>query len=307
MKLALYTTIYPGVKPFLPDWWKSVRRQSDSAFELWIGLDSVNVDEACAAMGARPDAHWVHGQPDDTPAQVRQRAWDLLIPAVDAVVLVDADDIMRPHRIEQARLHIERYDVTACALQLVAESGRDLGYTMPPKSFRNATAVLPAHNIFGLTNTSYRTSLLERCLPVPEEAPFIDWYLSTQAWLRRSSFHFANSVGVDYRQHCCNVMRHLPPFTPQGVRKATRAVRNHFQVLTASLPAEAFNQQIQELHQATQRVEQFAKCALCDEEWLRKYTDHLNRCEALPLWWSCVARPELDTLWKPTKLTHANH
>ena len=38
-RLALYTTIYPGVEPYLADWIHSVDAQTDRAFDLWVGLD----------------------------------------------------------------------------------------------------------------------------------------------------------------------------------------------------------------------------------------------------------------------------
>ena len=37
--LAVYTTIYPGVEPYLGDWYRSLCQQTDQEFQLWIGLD----------------------------------------------------------------------------------------------------------------------------------------------------------------------------------------------------------------------------------------------------------------------------
>ncbi len=36
MKLAVYTTIYPGVEPYLPDWCRSLLGQTDQSSDLWI-------------------------------------------------------------------------------------------------------------------------------------------------------------------------------------------------------------------------------------------------------------------------------
>ena len=35
-KLGVYTTIYPAVLKYLPEWYQSVQKQTDQEFELWI-------------------------------------------------------------------------------------------------------------------------------------------------------------------------------------------------------------------------------------------------------------------------------
>ena len=52
MVLALYTTIYTGVRAFLPDWYRSVQAQTDRDFQLWIGLDGIEPNEIEAVIGA---------------------------------------------------------------------------------------------------------------------------------------------------------------------------------------------------------------------------------------------------------------
>ena len=56
MILALYTTIYPGVEKFLFDWYQSVLHQTDQDFQLWIGLDNLDVDSVKRAIGVDPKA-----------------------------------------------------------------------------------------------------------------------------------------------------------------------------------------------------------------------------------------------------------
>ena len=68
MTLALYTTIYPGVEPFLLDWFHSVQSQTDNDFDLWIGLDALDIVAVEQALGGQPRATWVRAESGDTPA-----------------------------------------------------------------------------------------------------------------------------------------------------------------------------------------------------------------------------------------------
>ena len=60
--LALFTTVYPGVARFLPDWYESVQRQTDKDFQLWIALDGLQAGAVEEILGARLRATWVLGR-----------------------------------------------------------------------------------------------------------------------------------------------------------------------------------------------------------------------------------------------------
>jgi hypothetical protein len=49
-QLAVYTTVYPAVEKFLAHG-DSITRQSDSNFDLWIGIDSLSIDKVRVAIG----------------------------------------------------------------------------------------------------------------------------------------------------------------------------------------------------------------------------------------------------------------
>jgi hypothetical protein len=295
--LALYTTIHPGTRPFLEAWHRSFQSQTDTDVSLWIGIDEMTVREACSIMGVRSDwAHWIRAHKDDSPAQVRERAWRSLIPHADAVVLTDADDLLLPNRVSQARRALEEHDVSGCALRLVDSEGNDLGMTMPPEQYAHPTSALPSHNIYGLSNAAYRTELLEECLPLPDDVVMIDWFLATQAWLRGASLSFSRTAQMKYRRHEENTLPLLPPFELEGIRRATTVVQNHFRLVLKTLPPEAPDDRQSALKQAARRVQAFARCAFNDVRWLRRYTDRLNQLNPSPLWWSCVAHPNLAPL-----------
>ncbi len=298
MVLGMYTTVHPDTRPFLQDWYASLSGQTDTDVDVWIGIDEMRVDEACSIMGVRPDwAHWVRANEDDSPAQVRERAWRALIPHADAVVLTDADDLLLPNRVSQARRALKDHDVAGCALRMVGPEGDDLGATMPPEQYARPEAALPEHNIYGLSNSAYHTDLLAECLPLPGGVVMIDWFLATQAWLRGASLSFNRTVQMEYRRHEENTLPLLPPFSPREIRSATTAVQNHFRSVLGTIPAGAAVEREVALKRAAERVLSFARCALDDADWLKHYTKRLNQLDPPPLWWSCVAHPRLEPLW----------
>ncbi|WP_263841474.1 hypothetical protein [Salinibacter sp.] len=297
MDLALHTTIHPGIRPFLKEWYESVCEQTDLDFDLWIGIDAMSVDEARTAMGAQPEAHWVKSEEGDTPAQVRERTWRALLPHADAVVMADADDVLHPERVQHAREQIEDNDLAGCALRLIDPEGDYLGHTMPPERYASAERALPAYNIFGLTNTTHHSSLLKEYLPLPKEVMLVDWYLATRAWIEGRDLLFDQKVQMEYRQHGGSTLSLLPPFTSEQIREATRVVRQHFRVILENPPSDVRKERWKRLKQAANRVRAFANHAFTSSAWLNQYTKKLNQLPPLPLWWACVAHPDLEFLW----------
>jgi hypothetical protein len=299
--LALYTTVYPGVARFLPAWYESVRRQTDKDFQLWIALDGLHADAVEEMLGVRPQATWVLAGPGDTPAQVRERALARIVESCDAVVLVDSDDVLHPTRVAAAREGLRDSDVTGCALRLVDESGHalDLLLELPP-TIRPAN-VLPRHNIFGLSNSSFRSDLLRRCLPIPAEVALVDWFLVTRAWLCGARLAFDPVAHMDYRQHEANMARIRLPFTPDRVRSDTRLVRTHFEILQAHPLPGALPDRVALIEEVAADVEAFYRRIALDENELERYVMALNAAAPAPLWWSCVAYPPLQHLWTTHK------
>ena len=72
-RLALYTTIYPGVEPYLAEWFRTVDAQTDREFDLWIGLDTLSPADVAAACGRPCTADWVRAL-DATPAEALKTA-----------------------------------------------------------------------------------------------------------------------------------------------------------------------------------------------------------------------------------------
>lgn len=295
--LALYTTIYPGVEPYLRDWYRSVMGQTDQNYRLWIGLDTLKIDTVIEAMGGHPQAVWIEATPGETPAQIRQKAFAQIVKSCDGVVLVDSDDVLHASRMAAARAALQEGDLDGCALRLVDQQGRDLNLTfnLPPRT--KPEDVLPRNNVFGLSNTAFRADLLGQCLPIPAEVALVDWFLATRAWLFGAKLTFDRVVRMDYRQHGANMARVRTPFSLQQIIQDTDLVRRHFRIVRAASRDNCMADRLAKLDQVAADVEAFHQGVVLQPTQLERYAGALNVLDLAPLWWSCVAHPSLKHMW----------
>lgn len=280
-----------------------MREQTDHDHTLWIGLDILTADAAIDAMGGDPNATWVPSAPGETPAQIRQRALERLVETCDGVVLVDSDDILHPSRVASARESLRTSDLAGCALRLVDQGGGAISLAFGLPSHASPGDVLPRNNIFGLSNSTFRSKLLRRCLPIPADVALVDWYLATRAWLLGARLAFDDVVRMDYRQHGANMARVRPPFGPRQIISDCELVRHHFQVVRAMPLEGAMADRLAALERVASDVEAFHRHVVLQPTRLEQYVQALNDLELVPLWWSSVAHPALQKMWTPIKET----
>lgn len=297
-RLAVYTTVYPGVEPYLADWYQSVRGQTDNDFDLYIGVDSLRPEEITAAIGGLPQATLLPDGPTASSAQIRAAALGRLVEDYDGIVFVDGDDLLHPSRVSAARAALRTHDLAGCALRLIDEQGRDLGLTFGPACKADYDSLLPRYNVFGLSNTAYRTNTLRRCLPIPEACVLIDWLLATRAWANGATLTFDIEPRMFYRQYANNTARVLPPFTADHVLRAAQLVLEHYRLLFTTDQLEGLGPHHVLLATAFRRVESFHQAITSEGHKLERYVQALNNLRPKYVWWWCVAHPELEDIWK---------
>lgn len=294
--LALYTTFYPAAQPYIPAWYASLRAQTDAAVDVWIGLDGIAGDAVPALVGERFNFTPVKAGAGWTVADLRNAAFTEMAKRYAGVIFTDPDDWMLPGRVAQARADLEVCDASACAMRLVDVTGTDLqlSFTLPLDADPNA--LMPVGNVFGLSNTAYRSTLLGALLPAPPETVLVDWLLASRAWAGGARLYFNPTPQMAYRQHPHNTARVLPPFTAAQVLTATGLVLQHYHLLLdgEKTPPPALRAQ---LEIARARVLAFQARIHADPQILQAYTGRLNQMSARHVWWSWVAHPQLDALW----------
>jgi hypothetical protein len=297
-RIAVYTTIYPGSEAYLLDWYRSVKGQEDQNFQLWIGLDGIGSKAVESVIGSHVEAMWVPSRQNDTPARIRQRSLTRIAEKCDAVVLVDSDDVMHPSRVASARVALQSSDVTGCALRLVDEQMEDSGDVLTLSGTMNPEDVLPRNNVFGFSNSAYRSELLRRCLPIPAEAELVDWYMATRAWMMGATLTFDPIPRMDYRQYGANMAPIRFPFDKQQVTRDTRKVLEHFRLLQASPLESALSDRLAKVQEVATEVQLFYERVVLTPGALESYVRELNRLELHVVWWWDVAQPTLQWMWK---------
>ena len=297
-RIAVYTTIYPGVETYLADLYRSMRAQTDENFQLWIGLDEIKAGAVEAAAGVHLEATWVSSEPGDTPARIRQRCLAQIVEKFDAVILVDSDDILHPTRVAAARAKLQTSELTACALRLVDQHGQDLGTTFSlPEEFI-PDDILPRNNVFGFSNSAYRSELLRRCLPIPADVALVDWFLATKAWLIGARLAFDPVVRMDYRQHGANMAPIRFPYDTNQVIRDTKKVMKHYSFLLGSPMENVLPDRWAQVKEAARDVQLFSEHVVSQPKQLENYVCNLNNLEPRIVWWWDVAQPALRWMWK---------
>lgn len=294
-RVAVHGTVYRAALRFFGDWYESVRAQTDQDFDVWLSLDGVTEREVFDIIGQPPHVTWRVGPPNATPSAVRQDALAAMVDAYDGIVAADLDDVMLPSRVAAARASLDRADVTGCALDIMDESGRDIGVVFVPPADLRLDTMLPRWNVFGFSNVVWRTDMLRRCLPIPSTCVLFDWLITTRAWSLGARLAFDRTPRMRYRQYGSNTAAVLPPFTDEQVRVATSRVLAHYDCVLDSpwSLAEPYRTQVA---QARDRCRVFA-AAVAQPERLASYVRALNSLPPRYIWWWSVANPELEDLW----------
>jgi hypothetical protein len=292
---ALYSTVFPQVGRFLPAWYESVDAQTDRSFDLWLGVDGMTRADVAECLGFEPEAHWVLPEPGDTGASIRRRAMERIVDRYDTIVFVDSDDVMLPQRVAESRRALELHDVVGCALRIIDEDGIDLDAVVEPGADWRPERLLPRYNVFGLSNTAYRTAVLRRCLPYPTDCVLVDWFLATRAWLDDADLWFDVVPQMLYRQYPRNTARAIPPFRARDVMQATQRVLGHYAFVLHD--AGASSPHTATLHAARAEVAEFHRAMHDEPTRLDAYTQSLNALPPRYVWWWSVANPQLRHLW----------
>lgn len=293
---ALYTTIYPGVERFLPDWCISLNCQDQPEFDLWVGVDGVTTEMISKLIGHNVAVHFVPAVSGDTPVSIRNRAMSIMAVKYDNIIFADSDDILEPTRVSAALRGLDCADVHGCALSLVDVAGHDLGIYFGLIANELPDDVIPRNNFLGLSNTAWRSDMLRKCLPAPAQCIALDWLLATRAWGHGARITFDRTPRMRYRQYGTNTACVVPPFSAEQIIMATSVVTEHYRLAPLDDPATPLPQR-KLLREAADRAEKFSSAISSSHEILDDYVAALNQLPPHRLWWLSVAHPALEKIW----------
>lgn len=108
----------------------------------------------------------------------------------DFVLFTDIDDIPKTNFVEVAKM--ATHDVTGYSMKIIDHHGRYIG------DFGREDVNLDKYNVYGLTNTVYRSSVLKDILEV---SPLLDWQMIRTAERMGASMYFSPLATVQYRRY----------------------------------------------------------------------------------------------------------
>lgn len=281
---------------FLADWCSSLNCQDHLEFDLWVGIDGVTTEMVQKLIGQNIAVHFVTAVHGDTPISIRCRSISMMAAKYDNIIFVDSDDILEPTRVSAALHGLKCADVHGCALNLIDVAGHDLGVYFGLNANESLDEVITRNNFLGLSNTAWRSDMLLKCLPVPEQCIALDWLLATRAWGRGARITFDRTPRMRYRQYGTNTACVVPPFSAEQIIRATALVTEHYRLIPMDDPAIPFPQR-QLLLEAAGRVGKFSSTISSSRETLDDYVAALNQLPPHRLWWLSVAHPILEKIW----------
>lgn len=308
--LAAYTVVYPAAMRFLYEFWTSLAPQIGTSVDVHISLDGVAPDEVRMVIGQEAAVRFWPADEGASPAHIRSTVLTELTSVYDGVVLLDSDDILLAGRIDAAVSGLEAADVYGSAMQLVDELGRPIpGGFFAPSSAQIARLgseppLLARLNVFGFSNSAYRSQVLRDCLPVPNSTVLMDWLVASRAHLAGAKFVFDREPRMLYRQYGTNTAVVLPPFTPARIKRDAALVAQHHSLL------------LEGPHASVRDPGPFAHAAQMSGEFLRwlgeghsseerasAYAARLSTAEQRGwLWWEHVAAVTDEHGFRPSVL-----
>lgn len=291
---AIYSTCYPSVVKYLPKWLESVLAQSDQKYVLCIGMDGVEEEVVTRYLDPNIAIRFIHANAGDTPASLRSKAFGILTEEFSELILTDMDDLLLPSRVEAARTQLESVGMSCCAMQILRN---DVILSKPVLDPIGTTEELLSTNVFGLSNTAWRSSLLRSCLPIPAKCTLVDWLIATRAIGRGERVYRDSTQRMIYRVHADSMATIIPPFSEDYLIRATKLVLEHYEILLDDVK-HGIDLPFSGIEQRHSYCKFFLESMVTNSRVRAEYTKTINNINIAPKWWSCVAHPDLEHIWK---------
>ena len=231
-KVAFFTVVYPGVEPYLADFFFSLDQQTFADFDLIVGNDGL----ANLEIGPHEFSTRVIDL-TGTPAEIRDAGIQFLRnQEYEQVVFGDSDDFFSSERVQCSLELLNRYDVVVNDLDLVDKEKRliqsgYLSHRLLPETEIRADFIRDK-NIFGLSNTAAKVSWLPE-VKIPEDTVAVDWFLFAHALEGGATAGFSPSVRTFYRQHDANTAGISGP-SFQRLEQSVRVKALHYTAMAAT-------------------------------------------------------------------------
>ena len=206
-KIAFLTTIFPMKEQFLIDFFESLVLQTDKGFDVVVVNDGyANFNEIKLKYSMLNIVELKHC---DTPAKNREYGINYCIECrYEKLIFGDSDDYFSENRVEASIELLSVHEIVVNDVSLFNDTGIYEEKYMSHR-LRDKTKVrldfIKDKNIFGLSNTALRTSILNK-VHFDKDLVAVDWYFYTNLLKQKYNAIFTNGAITYYRQHNDNTV-----------------------------------------------------------------------------------------------------
>lgn len=230
---AIFSVVYPGGEQYVPEFLKSLSRQTNRDFTLFLINDGLpNLGRLLEGFDLPVKVREETG----LPAALRKTGIEwVLSEGAEAIVFADADDYFADNRVEVSKRILADYDVIFNELMLV---GTEIIEPTPilGQHFKEREQISTKHilsgNCMGLGNTSIRADKISlRMSEIPEDIIAFDWALFALCLHAGARTIFTQSTRTYYRQYDNNVAS-PNSYTEEQILRGVRVKQDHYRVLS---------------------------------------------------------------------------
>lgn len=278
---AVFSVVYPGVEPFFPKFLKTLSKQTEKEFTLFLINDEMPGIEKFL-KGTKLNVKIKNAS---APAAVLRKLGIRWVKKAGAKVIIfaDSDDYFSENRVELSKDMLSKYDLIFNELILTDHLGK---YSTPmlKKKISDGEIVsyrqISKSNCMGLTNTALKLKNVPFYMDnIPEDIIAFDWALFALCLHAGIKGVFTDKTVTYYRQHDKNIAApHF--FMEEKIMQGVQVKRDHYKLLSGVYKeyvhlADQFQKLLMQL-----QADEVLKRAYCQA--VRKYASDL------PLWWEPI-------------------
>lgn len=274
-RIALFTVFYPGAEAYVDDFFKSIKHQTRTDFDLIIvndGYKDKSLQNLC------PEISIVELEGTNRISTNRELGINYIIDKnYEYLLLCDVDDYFSPNRITKSIKFLSDTDIVVNDLNIVDANRKVLFERYFSKSI-DENVVLTSEfirdkNIFGFSNTALRVSKIHK-VTFPEDLRIVDWYYFTNLLNEGLNAKFIPEALTEYRQHSGNMIG-IATYTIDMFKNLLQLKIKHYSYFSANPIYKSLMDEMLVIEKMT------------DDEKESLLANNENRI-SYPLWWQNV-------------------
>ena len=207
-KVAVLGVVFPKVKRFLGDYFRSLEKQAFKDFDVVIINDGIK-DFAKLARGY--DLNIIEIRGGRGIAKNRELGINLVKKkGYKYLVFTDADDFFAKNRIKESLRLLKNCDIVVNDLTTVNIKGRIIKKSYISNRINNNAVIdyafIRDKNIFGFSNTAIRANCIRKKITLDKNLVAVDWYLFSRLLKQGRKAVFTNKTSTFYRLYGGNLI-----------------------------------------------------------------------------------------------------